>query len=439
VNVSGRSASAAIPISFQDDASAGPFVVSCNPSFGAPEGGTILTLTGGRFFGNASTTRVRFTAGGITREGLVTDLSATSITITTPAFPELTAPSTPADISLTLGVGSLNPTTLTLPNCFAIGSQGTTTPQITAVLPSSGSNEGNTRVTIIGSGFDAVGGVQVFFGNVEAVVVSISFSQIVALTPPASGAGQENLNQQVDVRVRNITSGREASLPGGFRYTPPIRLTAFSGFNLQRVDQPFTLLTLHGQGFEGPVAVSLAGVVAQVVSVSATELVVRPGFPFLVGCSDVSGDITVTNIDTGDTATGLSFSYLVSVTTPIITSVVPDSGVVGAGFAATIIGVNLPRSIADADVKFGSRAATVTSASSDGTSLSVIVPVSDAAAPTCPTGTAVGTPLTSETVDVTVTSRATTCSGTFAQGFRYQQPCTVPPTATPAPTDTPAP
>jgi hypothetical protein len=437
-NVSGQAGSATILISFQPDAASGPFVASCNPSFGAPEGGTILTLTGGRFFGNAASTRVRFTAGGITREGLVTSVTTTAITVSTPAFPELTAPSTPAQISLTLGLGSASAVTLTLPNCFAIGSQDATTPRITAVLPSSGTNEGNTRVSIIGSGFAAP--VQVFFGNVEAEVVSVFFNQVVVLTPPAFGAGQDNLNQQVDVRVRNVTSGREDTLAGGFRYVTPIQLTAFSGANLQRVDQPFTALTLHGQGFQAPVAVSLAGVVAQVISVSATELVVRPGFPFLVGCSDISGDITVTNINTGDTTSGLSFTYLVAITKPVITGISPTSGHVPVVVtSATITGLSLPRTIADADVKFGTRQATVTSASSDGTSLTVLIPVSEAAAPACPTGTAAGTLLTSETVDVTVTVRSTTCSDTFAQGFRYLQPCTVPPTPTPAPTPTPTP
>ncbi len=168
-----------------------------------------------------------------------------------------------------------------MPNCFAYGTAAASNPSITAVLPSSGSNEGNTRVTIIGSGF--VLPVQVFFGPVEAQVLSVSFNQIIVLTPPASGAGLPNLNQTVDVRVHEVNSGLDATLTGGFRFVVPLQLTAIDN---NQQEAPFSPVTIHGQGFLAPVAVSLAGIPATVISVSATELLVLPG-P-LSSCADKS-------------------------------------------------------------------------------------------------------------------------------------------------------
>ena len=71
---------------------------------------------------------------------------------------------------------------LSLPSCFSYGTQDSGTPQVSSLLPSSGTNEGGTRVTIVGSGFSVGGGVQVFFGAIEATVVSVSFNQVVVLS-----------------------------------------------------------------------------------------------------------------------------------------------------------------------------------------------------------------------------------------------------------------
>src|SRR5712691_1377382 len=150
--VAGKTGSATITIVFQPSAGTLPFVSSCNPSLGPTAGGTVVTLNGGRFFGTTSTTRVQFTAGGITRDGIVTSVTASAVTVQTPAFPELVAASTPAQVTLTLGTNLPTPVVLSLPTCFTFGTASSSTPTIAALLPSSGTNEGNTRITIIGSG-----------------------------------------------------------------------------------------------------------------------------------------------------------------------------------------------------------------------------------------------------------------------------------------------
>jgi hypothetical protein len=419
--VQGRTDSANLAISFQSSPSQAS-VNSCSPTFGTPTGGTALVLNGSGFAGSTATTRVFFNAAGVTREGLVTGVTSSQISVVTPAFPEATSLSVPVQIQIVLGVGTSSPTTLTAPSCFVFSTAPVGTPTVAAVLPSSGRNEGNTRVSIIGSGFLAP--VQVFFGAAEATVLTVSFNQIVALSPPASGIGAGNLNQTVDVRVKAVSSGQEGTLAAAFRYGPGIQLIATSGANVQSASQPFRPLTIHGQGFEAPVQVGLAGFVATVISVSATEIVVVPGNILVSGCADISGQISVTNITTGDTASGLSFTYVIAGAAPVVTGVSPTQGQVPvAGIQLLITGANLPTSAANARVTVGGNLVTVIGASAGGTALTVQLPPTTEAPPACganppdtllPVGAA---------LDVTVTNVATTCTTTFTGAFQYLLPC----------------
>jgi IPT/TIG domain len=411
--VQGKTGSDNLAISFQSSTSSA-FVASCSPTFGSPLGGTALVLNGGGFSGSASTTQVFFTAAGVTREGLVTGLTSTQVNVVTPAFPEVSSLSVPAQIRILLGAGTSSPTTLTAPNCFLFSTAPADKPNITAVLPSSGKNEGNTRVAIIGSGFIAP--LQVFFGPAEATVLSVSYNQIVALSPPATGIGLPNQNQRVDVRVHEVTSGQDGILAAAFQYGPALRIISFEGANVQPASGPFTPLTIQGEGFDAPVKVGLAGIVAGVMSVSATELVVLPGAT--LQCAGASGAITVTNINTGETASGLSFTYLAN--TPTISGVNPSSAVVPPGGTTLVItGTNLQNT----SVTFGGFSASVISSSPAGDSITIGIPETGLAAPTCGSN-AVGTPLpVGSPVSVTVTKQGATCSATLAGAFQYLLPC----------------
>ncbi len=416
----GRSGSATLSISFQATPSGG-YVSSCSPTYGNPAGGTALTLSGGGFSGTVGTTRVFLTAVGVTREALVTAVSPTQINVVTPAFPEATSLSTPVQIQITLGAGTASPTTLFAPSCFVFSTAPAAAPTVSAVLPSSGKNEGGTRVSIVGSGF--VAPLQVFFGPAEAQVLTVSYNQIVALTPPATGIGLPNQNQSVDVTVREVNSGQNGTLTGGFLYGPALRIISFSGANVQSAAGPFTPVTIYGEGFDAPVKVSLAGWIATVLSVSATELVVVPGSLVASGCADVSGPMEVTNINTGETASGQTFTYLVSASGPVITGVSPSSAQVpGAGIQLLISGSNFPTSATGVSVTVGGVQVQVLTASS--TSLTVQLPPTNDVPPTCPSGTAAGTLINSGAAqDVTVTNLSTTCHATFPGAFTYLLPC----------------
>jgi len=422
--VAGKSNSAKVVITFQPNSGTLPFVSFCNPSFGPKDGGTQLVLNGGRFFGSPSTTRVVFTVNGVPKDGVVQAVTATQVTVQTPGFPEVAAPSAQAPITLILGTNLPTPVTLQLPSCFVYGTADSGTPSVTAVLPSSGTNEGNTRVTVIGSGFSTSGGVQVFFGTTEATVVSVAYNQVIVLSPPAFGAGAGNLNATVPVTVKNITSGITSNANVTFSYTPAVKITAVSN-GTQSALPPYQAVTIYGQGFQAPVAVTLAGIPALATSVTATEIVAVPGQPLVSSCANITGAVSVVNIDTGDGASGAGFTYVVA--QPAITGVSPQVGT--AGTAVTITGVNFPTSQANADIKFGSQAAFISNFSVG--SIQVTAPPGTVTTnPACSNGNPANTLQIVSTVDITVTDRSDTCVAIAVQAFSYELPCVAP---TPAP------
>jgi hypothetical protein len=264
--------------------------------------------------------------------------------------------------------------------------------------------------------------VQVFFGAVEATVVSVNFNQIVVLSPPAFGVGQGNLNQPVDVTVKNINSGTVSNAVT-YTYGPAVLITSASN-TTQPAGGPFTPVTIFGQGFQAPVAVTLAGVPAFVQSVSATELIVLPSQPLVATCADITGDIVVVNINSGDGATGPAFTYLV--TEVVITGISPSDDGGGSVPNVTITGFGFPVNPFNADVKFGSKTAFVQQGSTQGILIVSVPPGSVTTSPACTGTNPPGTLEVAETVDITVTNRETTCSGTSAEAFTYSLPCVVP-------------
>src|SRR5262249_36272164 len=363
---------------------------------------------------------------GITREAPVTAVTSSSVTVMTPAFPEATSSSTPVAITLTFLANS-SPITLSVPNCFAFGSVGTGTPNITAVIPSSGSKDGNTRVSIIGSGFSAP--LQVFLSPgagtaapVECTVVSISFNQVVILTPPAFNFGSmPPIGVLLDVRVHEVNSGLDATLKGAFSYVLPLQITSISPTQM-RTDA-LGPLTVFGHGFRAPLVVSIGSLPATVISVSDSELQVLPTAP--AACAGGGGSVTVTNVSTGETASSSqSFTYIVPTIT--IASIFPVSGAGGA--SVVITGTNLPSTIANADVRFAGAVATVTAAAADGSSLTVTVPSLVLPPPMCP--------LIGTDIPLTVRNVADGCTATTT--FTFTQTCTLG-TPTPTSTSTPTP
>lgn len=332
------------------------FIASINPSVGSPQGGEEVTIQGGGF-----QSPVRVTFNGTAAQ--VLSVSSDRIRVRTPSavaagIPTIPVGETrPVSVTVTIKVNEAGQTQDTLPNGFIYAQGGgIVQPQVFSVSPSSGSNDGGTTVQIIGDGFEAP--VQVFFGQgtaatnfngVEATVTSVTRTRITAITPAARGFGQNNLNQQVNILVKNLNTGFNTVGSQLFKYGSQVLITSMGPGSGPASGG--TLVTLHGQGFDEPVAVSLGGIGQFVVSVTGTEIVFRT-VGINVGSCPPNGIVTVTgvgvtNIETGDSATAnLGFNY--TVPAPIIIGVSPQSG--GAGSSVVISGRDFAQ---DVQVLFG--------------------------------------------------------------------------------------
>jgi hypothetical protein len=353
---------------------------------------------------------------------------------------------------VTINVNEPNQLTDSLINGFtyALGG-GTLQPQVFSISPASGSNDGGTRVTIVGDGFEQP--VQVLFGRgaaasnfngVEATVESVTRNRIVAITPAARGFGQNNVDQLVDILVRNQNTGFSTVATGFYKYGSQILITAMGPGS-----GPYTggtRVTIFGQGFDEPVAVSLGGVGQQVLSVTGTEIVfLTVGVPVTTcpasGVISVSG-VSVTNIETGQTATAaLGFNYVVPL--PQIFGISPNSGSVGT--QAVISGRNFAPNVQVifGDPSTGSAATIRGGATSSSIPITVPTPPPSFVFRTEPcdaNGDGVqGTRNLETPISVTVRNLdGTSCLVTLTNAFTIVPPTTCnEPAATPTPTPTP--
>lgn len=402
------------------------FLASIQPSTGNPAGGEEVTIQGGGF---ASPVRVTF--GGVPAQ--VLSVTPTRIRVLTPPAPQNVpvGQTLPVTVAVTVHLNEEDEATDALANAFIYArGGGVAQPQVFSVTPASGPNEGGTRVTLTGEGFQAP--VQVFFGSgtsansftgIEASVQSVTPSQIVVISPPATGFGQNNLNQVVDLLVINVNSGFSTVATSAFQYGAASPDVPFISA-ISPGQGPFTggtQVTLFGQGFEEPVAVELAGVGQSILSVTGTEVVVRTVAVDVTSCDDVSGPSQLTNIETGESATGPTFTYRVP--RPLITGVSPTSGPQGGGTTVTIAGQDFSDPVR---VRF-CRGGQCFAASVESVSPTEIV----VRTPSVPNDTlseedcddnADGTPGTrfiSTAFDVQVENLLTTCENEFEGAFTY--------------------
>ena len=179
-------------------------------------------------------------------------------------------------------------------------------------------------------------------------------------------------------------------------------------------------VTIFGQGFADPVAVGLAGIAAQVLSTSGTEIQVLSGIPAVSACADITGPVHVTNINNGDSGDGPTFTYLVP--KPSIFNVAPGSGGQNGGTKLTITGSFVDPGAEQ--VLIGQQAAFPTPGStSTPTMLVVTTPPFTGTFPTQPCigqGGLTGTMNVGQSESITVTDAVTTCTTTIAGAFTYE-------------------
>lgn len=360
------------------------FVSSVTPAVGTPQGGEQVTILGGGFDGP-----VRVTFNGAAAQ--VLSVTPTQIRVLAPSASAAgvsvgVGQSVPVSVGVTINYNETGTASDTLPGGFvyALGG-GTQQPSVFSISPTHGTNDGGTRVTIVGDGFQEP--VQVMFGQgstasfdgVEAQVVEVTNNRIVAITPKASGFGQNNVNTLVDILIKNRNTGFSTVASDFFKYGNQVIITAMGPGS-----GPYTggtRVTLHGQGFDEPATVCLGNpcIAQHVTNVSGTEITfVTSGVPVTEcprnGIITVTG-VSVTNIDTGDSGSAaISFSYVVPL--PIVFGVNPTSGSVGA--QATISGQNFANNI---QVVFGDPASGSSASIVSRSSSSIVVRV-----PTPPNG-----------------------------------------------------
>jgi hypothetical protein len=402
------------------------FLSFVSPNVGTPQGGETVTIHGGGF---ESPVRVLF--GAVNAQ--VVSAGATQIQVVTPPSPSAPNQQATVDVTVTINVNEDGQANDNLAGAFTYRPGGSTgTPAIFSANPAGGPNEGGTQVTIVGEGFEAP--VQVLFGQgnagafegQEATIESVTSTRIVVRSPAAQGIGQNNLNQLVAILVRNLDSGLGAVLQSAFQYGSDVLITAISPGGGSHLGGD--LVIIHGQGFAAPVAVSIGGLTQTVISVTATEVVIRTTAASVADCEVTSPDfnenrgvVRLVNINTGDFAVGPLFEYFIP--QPLIFGVAPPSGSGAGGTIVTITGSGFE---APVRVLFGGNAGTVLSSST--TSISARTPAFTGTFPTTactlpgpmPGDPPVpGTQAQPASVAVQVINLATGCSNTLPGGFIY--------------------
>lgn len=278
------------------------------PATGIPAGGQQVIITGTNF---RQPVRVLFDPGNgaPAKEAFVSSVTSTQIIVVAPSFDITTGQTLPVNIILINEAGTTNEQKVTAANAFTY-QLAILTPVVRTLSPTSGPIDGGTRISILGDAFQAP--VQVFFGAAEAQVLSVQFNKIDVMSPTArdtSSDGSGAVTGPVDIKVRNVGSGKEVTFPAGFRYIAKMQITAAGPTS--GPTSGGTRVTIDGVGFNDPIAVVIGGVAAQPIKVSGTQIIAITSAPLLTGCSNVTGPITVTNVDNGDTASGPPFTFVI--------------------------------------------------------------------------------------------------------------------------------
>ena len=352
-----------------------PVVNSVTPAQGPIAGGGTVTIAGVNF---AGATAVKF--GSVAATFTVTSL--TTISATPPAQ----------------AAGSVDVIVTTNAGTSAAGSSdkydyvdGTPSPTIDLVSPSSGPTQGGTTVTITGTNLSGASAVK-FGASATASFTVNSSTQITAVTP-AGSAGT------VFVSVTTATGTASGGNNEAFTYVAPPIPTIQTVTPNAGPTAGGTAITISGANFTGATAVSVGGIAVPRFTVTNDNTINT-----VTGASSAAGVAAVSVTTPAGTGTGGQFTYSTG-PVPTVTAISPGSGP-SIGFTdVTVTGTNFVAG--QTTVFFGAVASNSVIVNSS-TSLSVVSPAG-----------AVGT------VDITVANADGTSTPSAADKFAY--------TATPVP------
>ena len=224
-----------------------PKVTGISPAQGSTSGNTLVTITGSGFSG---ATAVLFGAPAGTN---LTVVSPTRIMVRSPAHAAGTV-----DVRVTAPGGT---SAISAADRFIY-----TAPTVTAILPTSGSTAGGSRVTITGTGF--TGATAVTFGATTGTNMTVFSSTKINVTSPAHTAGI------VNVKVTTPGGTSAISTADRFTYSAPPKVTSISPASGSHAGN--TLVTVTGTGFTGATAVTFGTIPGTSRTVvNATTITVR--------------------------------------------------------------------------------------------------------------------------------------------------------------------
>jgi len=425
VNVTVNNVTKSVTLNFQDPVvppvppSNAPTISAVTPAQGLPTGNQTVVITGTNF---RSPVRVLFDPGNgqPAKEAFPSNVTPTSITVTTPAFDLGVAQQLVVGVTVIVEAGTPTEQRVTKAAAFTYTAP-VLTPVVRAVSPTSGPIDGGTRVTITGDAFEAP--LQVFFGSAQAQIVSgVTFHSFDVLSPAARDTNPDGSGPKtgpVDIKVLNQNSGKSVVATGAFRYVNKAQITAITP------DQgPFTGGThvrIDGTGFNDPVTVYLDGIAASVISAFPTEIEVISNGIALSSCADSTGSVVVTNVDNGDTATAPT-PWIYRVFKPAIVSVTAAAVTPNGNATITVANASgIPR------ITVGGLSANITgqTQNSNGTTTFTIqVPATLPLTTQACNGVTGANAQQPTAFDVTYTSLTTTCTDTLQKGLTVVPPAT---------------
>ena|GEM_PF-3435243 len=260
---------------------------------------------------------------------------------------------------------------------FYVAGGSLSPPTVTAISPATGPTAGGTHVTVAGTGFST--GDTVTFGPTRAAAVTLNSStSISATSPPGTGT--------VDVTVTGPGGTSVKSSADTFTYANPVPTVT----SVSPLTGPVgTRVTIVGTGFS-------TGDVVTFGTARATGLTVNSATSITTTSPSGTGTVSVTVTGPGGTSAVVSSDeYTYTTPVPTVTSVSPATG--PAGTKVTIAGTGF--STGDT-VTFGTTRANGAVVNS---STSISVP----------------SPVTTGTVDVTVTGAGGTSATSPADKYTY--------------------
>ena len=225
-----------------------PQINSINPTSGPTTGGTVVTITGVNFNGQAT---VKFDTTLITNYSVT---SSTSITATSPPH---------AAGAVNIVVTNPDGQSSTLTNAFTYVAPPPPAPTVTSITPDNGPTSGNTLVTITGTNFRT--GATVTIGGFAATNVTVVNATTITAMTPLGPANEQLADKDVVVTNSDATKG---TLAGGFDYTrPPLAVALITPS--ASLPGGGSEISISGAGFTTalPTTITIGGVAATDVQI----------------------------------------------------------------------------------------------------------------------------------------------------------------------------